>query len=151
KKWDGMSKKNYKFSNRFYIGTNNDINKEDNVFLYLFMHFRPNLATFEIGENTNNIGPNTLPSFSLSVSVDIDIRVRYWIEFFDRVDQMDVSLARRPASADEGSHTYVDFTEVAPGKQPEFFTAVAPELDPTIGKTNAELKRQDIQINQLNL
>ncbi|MEM4721919.1 MAG: hypothetical protein QXT73_07680, partial [Candidatus Methanomethylicaceae archaeon] len=42
KKWDGMSKKNYKFSNRFYIGTNNDINKEDNVFLYLFMHFRPN-------------------------------------------------------------------------------------------------------------
>jgi hypothetical protein len=116
------SKATYKDTNQWAIQTNNDVAPGNALLAFFIVQFRP------LFDASSDI-PATSANFVLTYGIRFKIRIRYWLEFYEKIPLERIALSRAPASTD--ANTYQTWTL---GTQ-AFYDANYPELDPTANAT----------------
>jgi hypothetical protein len=126
------SKSTYKNSNQWCIQTNTDVAAGNAFLAFLVIHFRPNLdCSAPIPQNS--------PTFYINYGIRFKIRIRYWLEFYQKIPADRIALSRTAASTD--ANTYEPWTL----QNQAYYDAVYPELDPTANATVWSIRNTSIQ------
>jgi hypothetical protein len=126
------TKATYKDSNQWAIPTNSDIAPQNALLAFFIVHFRPLLdASSPIPANSGN--------FFITYGIRFKIRIRYWLEFYQKIPYDRIALSRLPNITD--TNTYEPWTL----KTQAFYDANYPELDPTANATVWSIRKTYLQ------
>jgi hypothetical protein len=124
----GYSKRTFRYDTKYNTQTSNPIDTKARHYVMLFFKFNPRFL-----EKDKSIG-----NYQARFKIILNMRIRFWTEFWEIKQGAQRTFRRAVASEAEVAHTYADYKNLGEPYQSQYFLTTAPELDPTIGKDNAE-------------